>query len=172
MSHHNTHVSRQRAIPLSVSGKANSKELPTVINLPLSADRTYCGRQCQGRKFGLHHYLLITVFVQARSVRGNRWCVWQRVQHQTRSALVRVDMCPDHKAQTCTQVTNLCLQASASVRTGHSRHLHRVAVTRVNWLCWIKHSRMLSCGIKLVSLKMCWTGLGVAADAQLSTVLL
>lgn len=63
-------------------------------------------RHCQGHKFCPHHYLLITVFVQARSVGGNRWCVWQCVQHQACSALVRVDrvdMCPDHKAQTCRQ---------------------------------------------------------------------
>ena len=32
-------------------------------------------RQCQGHEFCPHHYLLITVFVQARSVGGNRWCV-------------------------------------------------------------------------------------------------
>lgn len=66
-------------------------------------------RQCQGRKFCPHHYLLITMFVQARSAGGNRWCVWQCVQHQACSALVRVDICPDHKAQTCIQVTDLCL---------------------------------------------------------------
>lgn len=78
-------------------------------------------RQCQGHKFCPHHYLLITVFVQARSVRGNRWCVWQCVQHQACSALVRVDrvdMCPDHKAQTCIQVTNRCPTALGSQSSG------------------------------------------------------
>ena len=67
-------------------------------------------RQCQGRKFRPHHYLLITMFVQARSAGGNRWCVWQCVQHQACSALVRVDICPDHEGQTCIHVTNLCLK--------------------------------------------------------------
>lgn len=33
--------------------------------------------RCQGRKFCLRHYLLQAMFVQARSVGENRWCVWQ-----------------------------------------------------------------------------------------------
>ena len=103
-----------------------SKGLPALINLPplplslsLSLSLSLLitlRRQCQGHEFCPHHYLLITVFVQARSVGGNRWCVCVTVcfHHQTRSALVRVDrvdMCPDHKAQTCIQVTNVCLTA-------------------------------------------------------------
>lgn len=117
ITHWDGHVSRQRGTLPSSSHRPKSKGLATLINLPLSLLITH-RRQCQGHEFCPHHYLLISVFVQARSVGGNRWCVWQCVQHQAGSALVRVDrvdMCPDHKAKTCVQVTQLRL-AGCSVR--------------------------------------------------------
>lgn len=114
ITHWDRHVSRQRwdsvAFPAQTALRtATASHQSNSLSLLITHRR-----QCQGHKFCPHHYLLITMFVRARSVRGNRWCVWQCVQHQACSALVRVDrvdMCPDHKAQTCAQVTNVCLSA-------------------------------------------------------------
>lgn len=119
------HVSRQCKIPTPFSFlKTKSKGLPALINLTLpllSADHTQ--RRCQGHKFRPHHYLLLTMFIQASSVGGNRWCVWQVFNTGQRSAWLRVQT-----EWTC-------------VSTVKSKHVGK----REESVKWLKGRRFRSC---------------------------
>lgn len=117
------HVSRQWKILFSFP-EPKSKGLPALINLTLpslSADHTQ--RRCQGHKFRPHHYLLLTVFIQASSVGGNRWCVWQVFNTGQRSAWLRVQT-----EWTC-------------VSTVKSKHVRK----RGESVKWLKGRRFRSC---------------------------
>lgn len=85
-----------------LKGKIRKAPIFHPLTLPLTFTHK---RRCQGHKLCLHHYLLHAMFVQARSVGGNRWCVWQVCWTQAGSAFLRADradMCPDHRVSTCT----------------------------------------------------------------------
>lgn len=104
--------------------KPKSKGLPALINLTLpslAADHTQ--RRCQGRKFRPHHYLLLTMFIQASSVGGNRWCAWQVFNTGQRSAWLRVQ----------TERTR--------VSTVKSKHVRK----REEFVKWLKGRRFRSC---------------------------